>query len=511
MQGIRTNGQKRLATDLHGFARIYICGQLLFLGLLALPANSIAAESKIAVELTLEKAVEIALQKGQTFRTSEEALNIGRAQYNLSLSDFTPKSSLALSAERQFDRSGVTGSDRDRTFLHSSKDVNKAEYQWKMARPFTETLGGNIQLQAGLAFSREYSESMEHTEKYALGPSISMTYKQPLTSAGRTAGYSPVHSVNYTWESARIRYENTLQDIVFNVINSYYSLVKSGKLVALLRENLKQTERQLELAKTQFKLGVLAEIEVMKMDTQLARDRSDLIDAEKRLMVEEERFAVFLGERQIKRVVPVAEPRFEAWDIGRDESISTALRMRKEVENLDVSRKLALLDVKISRSTDDPDISFFASYKKQGEAGRLNAAFDNFDHENWAVGTVLKITVDDHGITRYKTEKSLNNLSNVDITIEQTKDKIVLEVDEALRNMESARKRYEILEQAMGLSKKALNVDELRFKNGVISTSELQRTQLALLQLKVDHFNAITDYNVAQAALKRAMGILGVK
>lgn len=314
-----------------------------------------------------------------------------------------------------------------------------------------------------------------------------------------------------TGQTARIRYENTRQDIIFNVTSSYYSLVKSRKLVDLLGENVKQSERQLELAKVQYKLGVIAEIEAVKMETQLARDRSDLIDAEIRLMSEEERLAVFLGMRDMKRVIPVSEPQFVPFDMGQEEALAVALKMRKELEDLVVSRKLALLDLDVSKSTDKADISFSANYKRQGEAGHFNSAFDSFDHENWSVGTVLNIPIDDHGITRYKAERSLHNLSNIDITIEQTRSKIVLEVDEALRNMESTRRRHDILGQAMELSKKALDVDQLRFRNGVISASELQRTQLSLLQLKVDYFNSVVDYNIAQASLKRAMGILEVK
>jgi len=242
---------------------------------------------KTELTLSLKKAVEIALANGTAIKTAKERLKLNRAQLDAVFANYTPKTELVFSTSRELNEIN-TGQTLDTT----TQNTHEAKYQWKMDKLVSSRLGGKLSTTVGIGVIMNDSSndlsppplnSGQNEERYTLGASINIDYFQLLTKDGRDAGHSPVLKSLNTWHTAQNQYDLDRQDIIFEVISNYYNFVKIVQLMKFTEENLKQTQKQLETEKIQFKLGNLAEIEVLKMEVQLSRDQSNLINAKKKL------------------------------------------------------------------------------------------------------------------------------------------------------------------------------------------------------------------------------------
>lgn len=460
------------------------------------------------LKLSLSQTIELALKNGRDIKIAKEDLQNSKAQKGLTLSEFTPKTEVIVSTDRGFNKTSDSIED-EQGYRSSFTDTNSSEYRWRMDKLPSETLGGRVSTRIGIGLNRVNNRiSGKSNEKYFSDPSVSLSYKQPLTRAGRISGYSSILRVADDWNLAKLNYARTEKLIIFEVVQNYYNLIKSEKLVSFLEENLKQTEKQLEAAKVQLRLGVIAEIEILKMKVQFAQERSNLIDAQRGLTAKQEYLAILIGEPFLSKIIPTTIPLYSFKSINKNECLHTALQEREELKELGYLKNLLYTDLARARSTDDPFLLFNGNYKRKGEAKHFKSVFDNFKQEDWSIGIRVTIPIDDHGVTSNRTDRVFAGLSKLKNRRNKIKDGIIFEVNESIRNLDSFKRRFDILKEAVDIATENLKIDQLRFNRGVISSDDLGRTQNALLQLKVDRFNTLIDYKIAETALKKAMGTL---
>jgi len=476
-----------------------------------------SAPKKSGLALSLKKAVEIALANGTAIKAAKERLRLGQTQLDSVLANYTPKTELVFSTNRTVDEVNAGP-----TFNTTTQNRHEAKYQWKVDKLVSSKLGGKLSTAVDIGVTmNDASNNLptnnnppitgQNDKQYTLGPTISIGYLQPLTKDGRVAGYSPLSKSLNTWRTVQNQYDLDKQNIIFEVIGSYYNFVKAVQLVKFTEENLKQTRKQLETAKIQFRLGNLAEIEASKMEVQLSRDQSNLVDAKKNYKSLQEQLAILIGQPDLKFINPEQNINYSPMDIHQDDMINKALKERKELKNFFYSRENLNIDLSNAKSIDDSSLSLNASYQRKGNQRSFNEALNRFEQDTWRVGATLTIPLNDNGTTKSQTAQTLSRIFDLSISIKKTKDRIVFEVNEAVRNLQSTKVRYEILEKTLKLAQENLSIDELRFSRGVIASNDLQRTQLELLQLKVDRFSALVDYKLSEIALTKAVGILGTE
>ncbi|VAX01627.1 hypothetical protein MNBD_GAMMA19-2269 [hydrothermal vent metagenome] len=465
------------------------------------PTSSIPQKSGLA--LSLKKAVKMALSDGTSIKAAEERLKLSQAQLDSVFANYTPKTELVFSASRNLDEI-----DANQTLNTTTQ--NEAKYQWKMDKLVSSNLGGKLSttVDIGVAMN-DLSTPGQNEKQYTLGPGINIDYLQPLTKDGRVAGYAPLSRSLNTWRTAQNQYDLDQQNIIFEVIGSYYNFVKAVQLVKFTEENLKQTRKQLETAKIQFKLGNLAEIEASKMEVQLSRDQSNLIDAKRSYKSSQEQLAILIGQPTVKHINPVQDINYSPVDADQNNMINKALEERKELKHFLYTRENLNLDLSDAKSTDDSSLSLNASFRRRGEQPRFNGALNGIEQDSWRIGATVTIPLNDNGTTKSRTAQILSQIFDLSVSIRRTKDQISFEVNEAIRNLQSTKVRYEILEKTLKLAEENLSIDELRFSRGVIASNDLQRTQLELLQLKVDRFSALVDYKLSEIELTKAVGVLG--
>ncbi|MDY7034046.1 MAG: TolC family protein [Thermodesulfobacteriota bacterium] len=404
-----------------------------------------------AEQLTLEKSVEIALAKNPAIYAAIEGVK--GAQYNKksAFSGFLPKLSTSysytrLNEEESFDLG-----------LVSFTVVDKESYE------FSLTLEQPI---------------------YA-GRALVNTYKRSKIGV----------------EIARMREEQARQDIVLQVKEAYFGILKAEKIKEVAEQAVKQIESQVRRAKEFYNAEMIPKNDLLQTEVQLAQAKQDLIKAKNGIDIAKSIFNTILrrGIGEDVEVEDILKYEPVAWEL--EESISIALKERPELKELDLNIEEAEKVVDLTKSDYHPNIYVAGSYQKEGETASVD------EEDGWAIMAVAEWTFWEWGKTAHKVNESKTGLAIVKYAKEQMKDKVTLEVKESYLNIKEAEKNILVAEKAIEQAEENFRINEERYKEQIATSTEVLDAQTLLTQTRTNYYNALNDYNIAKARLERAIGV----
>lgn len=187
---------------------------------------------------------------------------------------------------------------------------------------------------------------------------------------------------------------------------------------------------------------------------------------------------------------------------------SDAVNNRTEIKQLKLEQKINGLDLKKARQYALPTVSAFANYSQQFLS-------DNFDYRTskwWApfsyFGIQLRIPItsnfmNHNNIQQYKlkTQQKDWEIKQEMATINYQVRKALTDLQNALRNMKSAKSNYE-------LSQTIYENQKQQFKVGVFQYDQLLNTEQSMAKAEQNYIQSVFEYLVAKLGYMKAVGEL---
>jgi outer membrane protein len=101
------------------------------------------------------------------------------------------------------------------------------------------------------------------------------------------------------------------------------------------------------------------------------------------------------------------------------------------------------------------------------------------------------------------------NLMALEAQRDAIKQAILLEVNQAVADIESALARVDVMESTLKTAQESLELAQGRYEAGVGPYIEVTDAQLSSVKTETDHIQALYDYHLAVARLVKAMGQSG--
>jgi len=171
--------------------------------------------------------------------------------------------------------------------------------------------------------------------------------------------------------------------------------------------------------------------------------------------------------------------------------------MRSDLKALRTQRDMARTSLQIAKVRNSPSLSLVGNYEHSSTG-------DGWD-DTWNVSLVLSLPLFDAKNRAFVEQKEFG-LEQVRLAVRQLEDTVKLEVKKAFLEMQAAKEAIFAQEQNIQQAKEALSIAEARYKSGTITQLEVLDAQLALTRARLGYTTALYDYNVAKAALIKAMG-----
>jgi outer membrane protein TolC len=301
-------------------------------------------------------------------------------------------------------------------------------------------------------------------------------------------------------QAANANAETTVQTVVINVQQAYFSLQQAQRLVKVNEEALTQFKQHLDLARGRFKAGVAAKVDVTTAEVDLSNAQLNLITAKNNALVARVTMNNAMGIQTTSPYRVLDPSRGEAYQITLDEAVARAMQLRPEMISQRAQERSAEAAIKAAQGNFFPTVTSSANYSY--------SATDFPLVYNWSVSGTVNIPIFSGFLTQQQVAQARANLLMTKANGDVLRQNILLEVSQALLNLEAAKERLEVTKITVTQARERLDQVEGRYKAGLSNAVEVTDAEVVLVTAQVNDVVAMSNYQSVKAALDKAMGII---
>ncbi|MFH0774843.1 MAG: TolC family protein [bacterium] len=325
---------------------------------------------------------------------------------------------------------------------------------------------------------------------------VKTTLSQPLFSGGRLSAGLKIAESNC--ESAQYEYERVKNELILAVKSAYFGILKALKFQEVATDAVKQVVSHLRIVHNLYDVGMVAKVDLLKAEVQLANVKQNLVKAENGLILSKAVFNQVLAQDQNRPVDIVDILEFTPYEINLETCIQEALQFKPELNQIKENINILKQMVRLTKSESYPSVAIIGNYdyKKQG-----------IDWEKtWLVGIMANYTLWDWNARKSRTRQSEANLEAIKAQQLSLSDAITLEVRQAYLSLDEAKKNIEVAQKSISQAEESLRITEEMYKEGTTTNADVLDSQTMLTQARTNYYQALYDYNLAWAKLQKAFG-----
>jgi outer membrane protein TolC len=435
------------------------------------------------------------------------------------------------------------------SFSYSDQSNKSASYSWldapgAQALTLAQSYSGQVnqQLPTGGTFGISVTGSKTDTNRLGqtINPSyqgqLQFTFNHPLLQGfgPKIANYNILVSRN-NLDVSELQFVKTVQDTVYSVTQGYWNLVYAI-------ENLKVQQKSLQLAKDflaknerAVEIGTLAPMDVLSAQSEVASREASILSAESAVKAAEDTIKSLINlsdeeEQGLRSVVALDSPKFEERTVELDQALAVAMEKRTDLKISQLGLRNQDLNLSYVKNQLLPSLNFTARYWSPGVAGTrilyLGSPIDGniigtvpgsgsqaftdafgFKYQNWSVSLNLSIPLSNM-ISRASLAQSKLNMDQALINLKNQEKQAVLEIRNAVRNVQTTFKQVQAFKVARDLAEKKLAAEEEKLRVGLSTNYVVLQYQRDVTSARVSELQAIINYNLSQTGLERSMGTI---
>ncbi|MBI5848672.1 MAG: TolC family protein [Nitrospirae bacterium] len=326
----------------------------------------------------------------------------------------------------------------------------------------------------------------------------SASAKQMLFDFGKTSTNVNIQKLNI--EASKADLENTEEQIILNVKQAYYNILRTKRNRTVAEETVNQFRQHLEQAKAFFEVGTKPKFDVTKAEVDLSNARLNLIRAENAVRLAVVSLNNAIGVPDAPEYVVEDNLSFEKYVVGLEDAVKKAYDNRPELKALTARRIAAEKAVYGARTGYFPMLTGNASWAWAGTRFDINDG-------SWSAGMTLSIPIFSGFLTKNQVSEAKANLIIFTANEEAVRQNVLLEVQQNYLSLKEAEERIVTAELTVGQAKENHEIATGRYSAGVGNPIEVTDAEVALSNAKAAHIQALYDYKIAAASLEKAMGV----
>jgi len=325
----------------------------------------------------------------------------------------------------------------------------------------------------------------------------SVTATQPLTQLIRIHLF--VAGQRLKVDAARLSFDQREQKLTHDVRQSYYQVLQEQIQCESQQAVVKYLDELLQLTDRRFSQNAALEADRLSVKAEVAKATYQLTTIEDRLADSKEVLNHLLG-RSVQtefsvESVPATLPEQEDLSAAR----ATALEHRPEIKLASNRMRQAELATKSEKTHYIPDVSIQASF--------VTPANINFLPQNiGSVGALLTWQPWDWGEKRHKVREAALTEKQAGLSVEDTREQILLDVDSNFRRLREARAHLAVAEALRDAETEKMRNQKEAYSQQAILFSDLLRQQSSLADAEGECHRAVLAYWSARADFQKSLG-----
>lgn len=452
-------------------------------------------------QLTLDQSISIALSKSTQVKQLKQSLIQSQMSLKSARASYKSNSEIVFSSLPNYQRTeqkipNITGG-----FTFSQQDNITFQGDLYVNQPIP-LLDGTFSLVGSMErFNQNLSNSLLGSDEgTSYSPNLTLQYRQPLFTYNRLK--TGVLQAELNLEESTASYSRNQLDLIYNITTGFFNLFKAQRQVGIDNSQVEQSENAYNIGRMKQQAGLLAEVDVLRLEIDLANAQNTLSTSEALLEQNQDNFKNLIGLDIMEEVRVVASLEYESADINLDEAIKKALDYRTELRSDEISVQLGQMSVLETDAQREIKGQLFARYGLRNRADELNMAFQDFNDDR-SVVVSLTVPLWDWSRNAFSVQAQRASLQSRRLAQADRIKTIKIEIRTAVRNLKSADKRVQITKRSEELAQKNYRISLLKFENGDLSSQGLALEQTRLTTARSNYLNAIIDYKQTLADLRR--------
>lgn len=464
------------------------------------------------ISLTLRDAVMKALEHNLDIQVSRHTRDTRITDIVLEQAKFDPTVQLGTRYDRQvsplnrpvFGFGGVTLGTGPDNFDQNDTQFNLGYSQRLLtggSYDLTFDTGRNsVAGPTGFLFNPSYSSNLSITLTQPLLRNFGSTINKTLITVARNA--AAVEQLLLTQQ---------IISVIAQVEQTYWELVFARENLKVAFATLRAAEELLASNREKVKAGVMAEVEALQAQAGVANRIEQILLAKQSVEDQEDQLRRLLSQSewnltQTTPIVPLDQPIQHRSRVPLEATVKQALRDRPEVLQVKKNLNSAQAQTQFANNQLLPDLSFQGGLGLAGLGNDPNNSWDRMistDFYNMGGGLTLSYPLGNRAAESQYQRRTLETHQQ-QASLLRTRQQVILDVKEAIRQVDTSYKRIRTNQTARRLSEKQLNAEQERLQLGLSTTRVVLEFQRDLQTAQSLELRAILDYNQSLSHLRLA-------
>ena len=333
-----------------------------------------------------------------------------------------------------------------------------------------------------------------------------ITLTQPLYMGGKIRAYNKI--TRYAEELARQQHHSGMQEVILSTDQAYWqviSLVNKKKLAEGYLELLQKLDSDVEKMIAE---GVATKADGLSVRVKVNEAEMTLTKVEDGLSLSRMLLCQLCG-LDLGTPIVLADEQMENLPLAETNTqfdINTAYANRPEIHSLELATQIYKQKVNVTRAEHLPSVALMGNYMVTNPS--VFNSFENKFKGMWNVGVMVQLPIWHWGEGMYKVKAAKAEARIAQYQLQDAKEKIELQVNQAAFKVHEATKKLTMAEKNQEKANENLRYATLGFEEGVIATSNVLEAQTAWLSAQSEKIDAQIDVKLTEIYLKKSLGTL---
>lgn len=416
-----------------------------------------AQEATPTMNLTLDKAIELALSENPTIKVAEQEIQLKKVSQDEAWMSMLPTATLNGSMN----------------YTIKAAEMNFGGQVFKMGKDETSTWNGALQISLPV-FAPAIYKSMS------------------LTKA----------DVELAVEKSR----GSKLDMVNQVTKAYYQLLLAQDSYKVLQENYKLAEENFNIVNAKYEVGQVSEYDKISAEVQKNNAWPSVISGRNAVEIAKLQLKVLMGITADVNIV--LDDNLKNYEQSMN---STATNGPIDLSNNSTMKQIDLQGELLKKQRSMLKTNFMPTLALSG-----TLQYQSQYNDNWKVmdykwsnssSIALSLTIPLFQASNFTKMKS-NKIQQWQLseTRANTERMLGMQAQSYIDNMTKSAEQLESNKTAVELAQKGLEISQKRYEVGKGTILELTNSQVSLTNIQLSYNNTIYDYLIAQSELKTVLG-----
>jgi len=443
--------------------------------------------------LTLEQALGIAMANSPDIERLELSLERSRELLNAQKAALRSKFTLSLtpleySRDRQFN---------DFLSTWSTNETKQSLGTFTISQPIRWT-DGTLALVNRFSWKDAYSEYQD-VESRMFSNNLYLSFQQPIFTYNRTN--LALRELELNLEDTSLNYAIQKLALERNVTQRFFSVYANKMRLEIALEEYENQKNSYQVIKNKVDAGISAMEEFYQAELNLATSRSSLQNQQVALDNALDGFKQLIGMSLFDEISVVADISDRPVEVDLQKALDHGLKNRMELRQREMQIESSQFDLIETSARNEFKGNITLSYGVIGTDSRLADVYGT-PTQNRGISLSVDIPLQDWGENRSRVRASEAVLKTNELSLKEEKNDIIISIRQVYRSLQNLANQIEIARQSERNAQLTYDINLERYKNGDLTSMDLNLFQTQLSQKKMNLVTALIDYKIELLNMK---------